>query len=210
MSDPIEATTAIAKAVERTASLLEGTGKFFAPILKDYLGLHGADKLYFRRMENIARMAKESQVYVESLDPKRISEPSPSVLLPLLKASADEERKELRDLWAKLLANAAIDGGTKVRREFFETVKNMEPIDALILETFDHPTVANPNQMTGQISAIANLITPKGIEGGLNNVNVQIGVEALQKLGCLGKGSNISPWALTAYGKAFREACKVM
>lgn len=209
MSDPVEAATAIAKAVEKTVSLLESAGKFFGPILNDYVGLHGADKLHFRRMENFARMAKESQAYIESLDPKRISEPSPSVMLPLLKASADEERQELRDLWAKLLANAAVDGGAKVRREFFETVKNMEPIDALILETFDHLTVARPNPATKQIPAIATLIVPKGIQVGLNNINIQIALEALQKLGCANT-TTVGPWHLTAYGRAFREACKVI
>ena len=209
MSDTIEAATAIAKAVEKTASLLEGTGKFFAPILEDYLGLHWADKLHFRRLNNFARMAQESQAYIEGLDPKRISEPSPSVLLPFLKASADEERKELRDLWAKLLANAAVDGGTKVRREFFETVKNMEPIDALILEVFDSPAVSNGSPTT-QIPTIASQIIVKGIQVGLNNVNVEISLEALQKLGCLARAQSHHPWYMTPYGKAFREACKII
>jgi hypothetical protein len=43
-------------------------------------------------------------------------------------------RDELQDLWAALLANAMIDGGRKVRRDYFDVVRQMEPFDALLLD----------------------------------------------------------------------------
>lgn len=56
------------------------------------------------------------------------------IALPLFEAAADENREELQDLWARLLA-AAMDPARsgQVRREFIEAVKQPEPIDALVL-----------------------------------------------------------------------------
>jgi hypothetical protein len=61
---------------------------------------------------------------------------SPSIAVPLIEAAADESREELAELWAKLLA-AAADPARKgrVRLEFATTLKQMDPLDAKVLET---------------------------------------------------------------------------
>src|SRR5271157_4986006 len=41
------------------------------------------------------------------------------------------------------LANAMLDGGRKVRRDYFETVRQMEPADALLLTIVARPTTTD-------------------------------------------------------------------
>jgi hypothetical protein len=60
---------------------------------------------------------------------------SPSIAVPLIEAAINEERPELADLWARLLA-AAMDPNRQrtVRQNIIETLKQMEPLDAAILQ----------------------------------------------------------------------------
>jgi len=69
---------------------------------------------------------------------------SPNVADQIIDAAIDEEREELRDIWAKLLV-AAMDPQRKglVRRSVIAAVKLMDPLDALVLESMykDPPPV---------------------------------------------------------------------
>jgi hypothetical protein len=65
---------------------------------------------------------------------ERRSEISGSAFLPLIEVCVDERRHELQALWAALLANAMVDGGRRVRQDFFDVVKRMEPQYALVLK----------------------------------------------------------------------------
>lgn len=71
-------------------------------------------------------------------------EVSPNVADQIIDAAIDEEREELRDIWAKLLV-AAMDPQRKglVRRSVIAAVKLMDPLDALVLESMykDPPPV---------------------------------------------------------------------
>jgi hypothetical protein len=53
----------------------------------------------------------------------------------LLIAAADEDRQELQDLWARLLAAAADPKRTKsFRGAFIDVAKKMDPLDAVVLQ----------------------------------------------------------------------------
>jgi hypothetical protein len=61
-------------------------------------------------------------------------EPSPSIAIPLLEAAVDEDRRVLKDLWTRLLANACDPNRhTRVRLAFIELLKRLDPLDAEIL-----------------------------------------------------------------------------
>jgi hypothetical protein len=71
-------------------------------------------------------------------------------MIPLLSAAQDESREELTDIYAKLLA-AAADPKRKgtFRREFIEVAKQLDPLDALVLDKLQEfgPTSCDPNKV---------------------------------------------------------------
>ncbi|MCO6763715.1 DUF4393 domain-containing protein, partial [Streptomyces sp. EL5] len=59
----------------------------------------------------------------------------PRIALDILEAAQDETRDELKELWARLLANAMDATPQKnVRIEFITVLKQLNPLDALILQ----------------------------------------------------------------------------
>jgi hypothetical protein len=133
-----KAIEASATAVREAIQALRGLGGYlervFGTVPEDLVGYFGGDRLKVARAENIVRIMQRSK---EINDARKV-EPEPisiSLALPLLVAAADESRDELVDLWARLLAAAADPSRTKkFRARFIETTKQMDPIDALVLE----------------------------------------------------------------------------
>jgi hypothetical protein len=66
---------------------------------------------------------------------KKSEKPSISIALPLLIAAADEDRDELQDIWARLLAAAADpDRANFFRQQFIEAAKGLDSLDAAVLK----------------------------------------------------------------------------
>ena len=89
--------------------------------------------------ERTERILRERNVEAEPI--------SPALALPLFAAARDETREELQELWARLLA-AAMDPSRRslARREFIEIIKQIEPLDARVLEELRDITGAIPNR----------------------------------------------------------------
>jgi hypothetical protein len=140
----------------------------------------------------------------------RLSEPSPNKLTPLLEGAIQESAPEIQDLWASLMANVMIDGGARVRREFIDTVKQLEPIDAKVL------------------NAIAGMPAPSDWREGNLDINMayirdvrnrgilpddwEVACRSLARLGCieLRHVARIEPFPeMTAFGRQFLNACNV-
>jgi hypothetical protein len=129
---------------------------------------------------------------------------SPSLAIPLLRAAYDESRPELQELWAQLIA-AAMDPqrANKVRRSFIDTVRRLDPLDALILKelgvaggggrrVFDHRTPTD--FFTQQLKVSADEIYVSAIN--------------LHARGCLTTtNSDDLSLQLTAYGRELVRAC---
>ena len=138
MSDQrAQATAETAKTAGKAIELVRDAGSYLAKTIgdipPDLVGLAG-DWLHEVRRRNAGRLQAKTAAILDRIDRARWTEPSPSVVVPLLEAAADESSEELGDLWAALLANAMIDNGRLIRREFFALLKAMEPIDALMLD----------------------------------------------------------------------------
>jgi hypothetical protein len=94
------------------------------------------DEVIHKRVRRWSELQAETK---RLLDQRQVPEPyediSPSIALPLIEAALDEDRDGLKELWARLLA-AAMDPARKnrVRLYFTTTVKQMDPLDARILE----------------------------------------------------------------------------
>ena len=175
----------------------------FQSIPDNLLGLMVGDWLDHKRRRHLAVLEANTAHIVEGIAIERLTEPSPSILIPLMQAAVDEGRSELQGLWAALLANAMVDGGRKVRRDFFEAVKRMEPADALIL------TVASEiwPRVQGNTAAMASQIRDRGRQLGMSDNDVQISIDALVALRCFWLNSSNQP-IVTAFGSALLDACR--
>jgi hypothetical protein len=135
-----------AKAIQEAAKLgkeglgvLKSVGGYLREILgsvpEDLVGLLGGDWLRHRRAENLEEIARKAR---ERLNARGVVDAEPvslTLALPMLRAASDESRKPLQDLWARLLANARDPSRAgKVRQEFIETVRRLDPLDALVLQ----------------------------------------------------------------------------
>src|SRR5262249_23123844 len=91
----------------------------------------------FVRHKRRKRAFELDQEYKKLLKDRGVNDPidpSPSIAIPLLEAAVDEDREVLRDLCARLLANAC-DPARKdrVRASFIDLLKNLDPFDAEVL-----------------------------------------------------------------------------
>lgn len=126
-----------AKLGQEVLKTLRGLGSFVEKALgstpEDLIAYFGGDRLRVRRAENLVRLMVEAR---QRLADWSVEEPIPaslSVALPLLQGAADEDRDELVDLWARLLANAMDPNKNTVRYSFIEIVKQMDVPDALVV-----------------------------------------------------------------------------
>lgn len=153
-------------------------GGYFADILgdlpRDLLGLLVGDRVKAKRIEKIAMLWERTR---ERLRDRGMADPEPPSLkyaIPILEAAADEENEELQDLWSRLLA-AAMDPNRRdaMRQSFIQVVKQMDPMDALVLKAIPHD--------------IQTAINREAIASKLNSStdDVQVSFEHLLALDCI-------------------------
>ncbi|WP_293676545.1 Abi-alpha family protein [uncultured Phenylobacterium sp.] len=144
---------------------------------EDLVGLLGADWIRARRVENminLGRAAKE-RLDARGVDPEPVSL---SVAIPLLEHAADESREELLDLWARLLAAAMDPARSKrVRQTFLDTLKSLDPVDALVL-------LRVPDLKRGQDSSENAYIIAANLLG-ISREEADISLHRLADLGCI-------------------------
>jgi hypothetical protein len=184
-----------AKALGKGIDLVGGLGAYLARALggvpESLVGLLIGDWLVHQRVRNWQKLNARTK---EILEGRAVKEPyaevSPAIAVPLIEAAINEDREELADLWAKLLA-AALDPRRKntVRQNIIETLKQLEPLDALILEVvFDQQGAA------WTLSGRDYLAKRFGIQ----QEEVLVSFENLRRLGCISfpqAGAMINPIA---------------
>ncbi len=85
-----------------------------------------------RTLDKIAGRTEEILRQRGVEDPKPIG---PKALLPALEAASEESDETLQNMWASLLANAMDpDKDISLQQVFIDTLKQFEPIDALVLQ----------------------------------------------------------------------------
>lgn len=192
MTDPVTA----AKALEATAS----TALSAVPesVRKDLVGFVGGDWLHEQRVRNIDRLTRRTKEIIAARNVETET-PSPSLAEPIIEAARNESREELAEFFAKLLA-AAMDPSRKsrVRLEFVELVKQLDPLDAILLE-FVHK---NPIHQVGSNvdfhATLADRFKRQRME-------IEVSIAALSKLDIATSGS-ASPLYLTPKGQLFMWA----
>lgn len=137
--DTAKAIEESAKALGKGFDLVGGLGAYLARALggvpENLIGILVGDWLIHKRVRRWSELQDETR---RILDQRNVKEPdiSPSIALPLIEAALDEDREGLKELWAKLLA-AAMDPKRKhlVRADLISTLKQLEPLDATVLNT---------------------------------------------------------------------------
>jgi hypothetical protein len=128
-----------AKLGQELVKAVRAASGYFTDILgdlpKDLLGLLVGDRVKAKRIEKCVMLWQKTR---ERLQDRGIADPEPPSMkyaIPILEAAADEENEELRDLWSRLLA-AAMDPNRRdaMRQSFIQVVKQMDPMDCVVLK----------------------------------------------------------------------------
>ncbi len=124
------------KALDSVGKLGDFLSKVFGTLPEDVVGIVGGDWLRHTRIRIGAKLAQRTEEILRDRGRLEQTEPmSPSVALPLLHAAQDEAREELSEMWARMLANGMDkERCGSVRQSIIATVKNFDPIDAIILQ----------------------------------------------------------------------------
>ena len=116
---------------------VQEVGKFTARILRAInAAFSGLDKWILNKEYAIAETKKLLEQKLQNVDPEKIVTPEAYVAVPAIQAiSYSMDNEELRNLYANLLAKA-MNADTKeaVHPAFVEIIKQMSPIDALVLK----------------------------------------------------------------------------
>ena len=135
--DEAGAVKSVAESAGQALAASRELGAFVAKTIgnvpEDLIGIAGGDWLHQVRRRTKEKLERRTAEKLAAVAPARLSEPSPSLVIPLLIAGCNEKRAQLQELWASLLAAAIVDDGQAVRREYFSIVERLEPVDAIVL-----------------------------------------------------------------------------
>ena len=124
------------KAIESGEKLGSFLARVFGTLPEDVVGVVGGDWLHHIRIRNVVRLAQRTEEILKERGISDRTQPlSPSIAIPLLHAAQDETRDELRELWARMLANGMDPKKSgAVRQSVIATVRVLDPLDAVVLE----------------------------------------------------------------------------
>ena len=200
-----------AKLGQELVQALRGLGSFFEKALgntpENLVGYLFGDRLAVRRAENFIRLLEETKRRLDERGVAIVKPATLSIALPILRDAADEDREELVDLWARLLANAMGPGASSVRYIFIEAVKAMDPMDARVLQFIHERKIERiwrdhtegPQDLTVRTLASRIDCRPDDVEVSLRHLT-SLGFFDQHQFGN-------SDWALNATSREFLQAC---
>jgi hypothetical protein len=116
-----------------SGEIAAGVRQALGTIPEDLLGIAVGDWIHEKRKRNRERLKENTKRILKDRGINANQEAaSPVLVVAICEASLDEDREELQDLWARLLA-AAIDSdrASRVRTNFVDIAKQLDPIDAM-------------------------------------------------------------------------------
>jgi hypothetical protein len=185
------ASGAVAKVVDGASAILR------APVVQAAIGLYGGDYLIEARERNRAKLKARTEEILNARNvvPELVS---PSIGIPLIEGAENEDREELREIWARLLAAAMDPARSKLMRlRFIETAKRLAPLDAaLIRRVFE-------TKATEQFETLR-----LGADFQKSNDEIVVSIDNLVDLGCLVRNpTQLTLANITPYGREFVRAC---
>jgi hypothetical protein len=212
-NDLIPISTEQAKAVEEAAKtvrealeMIKGLGGYFNGIVgtipQDLVGGLVGDRLHAWRARNAGKIAEKASKLLDNRGVEDKETTGLSLGRALLDAAGDEDREELQNVWARLLA-AAMDPSrsTTVRIEFVSIVKSLNPIDALVFNTIESARLdSQMNQFGPQVKNLTEKL-------GCGNDEIEISIYHLEDLKLLWRQTQGFGFIFTALG---RELIRVL
>jgi hypothetical protein len=194
-----ETAKATSKAIDAAVQAGKYVGEVLGDLPHDLVGIMG-DWVKHRRARRWAELSAETLKILHARGVDNREDVSPSVAIPLIAAAINEDRNVLKQLWAKLLAAAMDPARSKlVRSSMIETVKQMDPLDALVLEEVNKNTGGNWHPSGRDVVKAALNVSQD---------EVLVSFEHLTKLECLSfptAGPHINPYT-TSLGRLLIQA----
>lgn len=180
-----------AKATSKAVDLIRDGGRAIGPAVGDIYGLLIGDKVKAARVRNLEEINELRRKKLEDRGVKEPLQPPEDIAIPILEAAQGETRAEMQDMWARLLANAMDPARAQnVRPEFVDTIKELQPIDALNLTLARNVPPNKHLQVQTVIEARPEY----------RKSAVRVSFARLTKLGCAAGASDASTIRLLDYG----------
>src|SRR5262249_32656011 len=125
---------AAAKAIDAAVQAGKYVGEVLGDLPHDLVGIMG-DWVKNRRARRWAGLSADTQKILRERGVENREDVSPSVAIPLIAGAINEERDGLKQLWARLLANALDPTrNSRVRVSLVDLLKRLDPLDAAVLQ----------------------------------------------------------------------------
>jgi Abortive infection alpha len=209
-------TQAVAKAAEESAKtagkgleIVHDTGGYlrgvFADLPADLVGVAGGAWLHEIHARLRDKLRRRTEQILRERDVQDVIELSPNMAVALIGGAQEEGREELMELWARLLANAMDPSLNTVRHSFIATVKNMDPVDAVVLRYIREKNIASvlrgEQEDLNQSTGVRNIATVLG----RRSDEVEVSLRHLQDLLFFDYVNN--SWYVSATSREFLRAC---
>jgi hypothetical protein len=201
----------VAKATGIATEVASKAGSYVAWVLgtvpRDLVDVLGGNWLAHVRIRNAARRAAETEKILRDRGVTETQPVPPVLAIPLLRGATDEEREQLTDLWARLIANAMDPKLGTVRNQFIEAVKQMDPPDAIMLHHLYTAKVGRVRPGAGGTPIDAGFDSLAG-KLDVRQDDVEVSVRNLEHLGFLRTSPNDQNiWFPSAKLREFMRAC---
>jgi hypothetical protein len=200
--------TAVASTAGKAIDLVHDFGRFAGRVMgtvpEDMVGVLGGDLLKHVRVRIGARLQQRTDQILRERGVTQTQAVSPSIAVPLLQAATSEDREELREMWARLLATAMNPNAPKVSLRFIEALRQFEPLDALLLKRIS----------SGFRITICGSMVNSQVPDGASHDEVYISLENLERLRCIqrarppaGAGAINENVDIAPFGRELLRAC---
>jgi hypothetical protein len=159
------------------------------------------------RKSNRAALQQRTEEILRDRNVWAVSEISPNLATQILEFGQNESRPALIELWARLLANALDRSRNNVRLSFVETVRQMDPQDAMLMRRMVRKGYRSVHDEDAPAALDEATISLLAGELNLSQDSVIVSLEHLEDLGILANNSSGSLWRTTSFGREFLRAC---
>jgi hypothetical protein len=213
MVDPATASAKAAEAIAKTTGqaveIIRDTGSYlrgvFGEVPTDLVGVLGGAWLHERHQQLRDALRRRTEQILRERDVQEEIELSPNVAAALIAGAQEEGREELMELWARLLANAMDPNMNSIRHSFIASVKNMDPMDAILLRYIHERNIASVYLGHRQDNKLITGTEEIAAEIGRRGDEVEVSLRHLQDLLFFDYANHV--WDVSATGREFLRAC---
>jgi hypothetical protein len=215
MDDPATASAKAAEAIAKTTGqaleIIHDTGGYlrgvFGEVPTDLVGVLGGAWLHERHLRLREALRRRTEQILRERDVQEAIELSPNVAAALIAGAQEEGREELMELWARLLANEMDPKLNTVRQSFIDAVKQMDPLDAVVLRYIHERNIAYVRR--GQTPADDKSMAGTeeiAVEIGRRGDEIEVSLRHLQDVLFFDYANHVG-WYVSATAREFLRAC---